>query len=391
MAEKLKIIFVSHTYMGGTYVVGSHHLASQLRKMGHDVLHISTPVTPFHWLNKKTRKENQDRFQLWRKWKSFNRDEVKNIVPLSLFPWKISNKIYRKFKINLTTEMICFPSLKTITDYYEFRDADVVFIDQPNFVGIEKKLEGKVKIYRATDLYSQMSEDDSITIAESQVLSRMHGLIGTSMPVLEHLQSLSLNLPGLLMENGVEYSHFNVQSEEPEDMKAIPHPRAIYIGAMDKRLDVDSLIRLASAKPDLSIILIGRDHLNFAERVSNIKNIYFLGQRSYQHIPYYLNACEIGLLPLSSHESNHGRSPMKLYEYGAAGLAVVSKKSAEIERRKEEFIFLYDNDTEFIRKISEALVYQKKHRKIIKTMVSKHSWEYKTEELMQFVEQISYG
>uniref|UniRef100_A9U6I4 Predicted protein n=1 Tax=Physcomitrium patens TaxID=3218 RepID=A9U6I4_PHYPA len=309
------------------------------------------------------------------------------VIPGCTGLWQVSGRNELSFSEMVELDL----RLKTITDYYEFRDADVVFIDQPNFVGIEKKLEGKVKIYRATDLYSQMSEDDSITIAESQVLSRMHGLIGTSMPVLEHLQSLSLNLPGLLMENGVEYSHFNVQSEEPEDMKAIPHPRAIYIGAMDKRLDVDSLIRLASAKPDLSIILIGRDHLNFAERVSNIKNIYFLGQRSYQHIPYYLNACEIGLLPLSSHESNHGRSPMKLYEYGAAGLAVVSKKSAEIERRKEEFIFLYDNDTEFIRKISEALVYQKKHRKIIKTMVSKHSWEYKTEELMQFVEQISYG
>ena len=108
MAKKLKIIFVSHTYVGGTYVVGSHHLSAQLREMGHDVLHLSTPVSIFHWFNKNLRRTNRARFTLWKRWKEFKDDEVKNIVPFTIIPWKLTNKVFRKFGINLMTNTICF-------------------------------------------------------------------------------------------------------------------------------------------------------------------------------------------------------------------------------------------------------------------------------------------
>ena len=42
----MKIAFLSHTAMGGDFVVGSHHLATALAARGHDVLHMSAPVTP---------------------------------------------------------------------------------------------------------------------------------------------------------------------------------------------------------------------------------------------------------------------------------------------------------------------------------------------------------
>ena len=62
--KKLTIVFASHTFMGGTFVVGSHHLARCLANQGHRVLHLSTPVTPFHlvgWSNAETK----GRFETW--------------------------------------------------------------------------------------------------------------------------------------------------------------------------------------------------------------------------------------------------------------------------------------------------------------------------------------
>ena len=36
--------------MGGNFVVGSHHLATAFAARGHEVLHVSAPVTPAHLL-----------------------------------------------------------------------------------------------------------------------------------------------------------------------------------------------------------------------------------------------------------------------------------------------------------------------------------------------------
>lgn len=388
MTEKLKIIFVSHTYMGGTYVVGSHHLSAQLKEMGHDVLHISTPVSIFHWFNKNLRRTNRSRFTLWKRWKEFEDDEVKNIVPFTIIPWKLTNKVFRKFGINLMTNTICFPRIKTVTNFYGFENTDILLIDQPNFVGIENKINSKVKLYRATDLYSQMTEDEIIINAESKILSSMNGLIATSQPVLDHLSSLNAELPCLLLENGVELLHFDKSTVEPYDLKDIPHPRAIYIGAIDKRLDIASLLELANKEPQVNIIIIGIDNLNVSEQINKVNNIHYLGQKPYDIIPEYLNNCDIGLLPLSNHESNEGRSPMKLYEYAAAGLAVVSKKTYEIARRNEEFVFLYDKNDEISIKFQEAIDYRRQNNNRTKALAKKHSWENKSEELIRFVQEL---
>ena len=46
--REYRIVFASHTVMGATFVVGSHHLARQCALRGHHVLHLSTPLTPAH-------------------------------------------------------------------------------------------------------------------------------------------------------------------------------------------------------------------------------------------------------------------------------------------------------------------------------------------------------
>ena len=46
----MNILFASHTHLQSPFVVGSHHLARQLARQGHNVLHMATPVTPWHLL-----------------------------------------------------------------------------------------------------------------------------------------------------------------------------------------------------------------------------------------------------------------------------------------------------------------------------------------------------
>ena len=55
-----------------------------------------------------------------------------------------------------------------------------------------------------------------------------------------------------------------------------------------------------------------------------LRNVVFEGQVAYEELPAVLHAARVGLMPFIDSRVNRGRSPMKLYEYLAAGLNVVA-------------------------------------------------------------------
>jgi glycosyltransferase involved in cell wall biosynthesis len=162
---------------------------------------------------------------------------------------------------------------------------------------------------------------------------------------LDHVRAMRADLPALLLENGVDCDHFTTPRREPPDLFGIPHPRAIYVGAVDDRFDDRLLHAVASENPATSFIVIGgqtRQHAAGAEG-----NVFYLGQRRYADVPGYLQSSDFAVMPLANNPANQGRSPMKVFEFGAAGLPVVATTTAELRRRDLPFVSLAESKTEF--------------------------------------------
>jgi glycosyltransferase involved in cell wall biosynthesis len=64
------------------------------------------------------------------------------------------------------------------------------------------------------------------------------------------------------------------------------------------------------------------------ERLASLPNICRLGPRPWEVLPVYLWHCDVGLVPYAADDYNAHRSPLKLFEYLAAGLPVVSTNGA---------------------------------------------------------------
>lgn len=244
MMKKLKIVFASHTFIGGPFVVGSHHLAREMTRLGHEVLHISTPITPFHYFFSKN-EINSLRKKASRESRKNRNDFPINYIPFSLVPWKVARKFYSKFGVNLAVTSLSISSMKKYLDEISFSEPDILLIDQPTFIGIEKLISPKITIYRATDLYTEMTGDQTISIAEKDIIGFSDGVIGTSGPVLDYLQKINNRLPNLLIENGVDFEHYTKIESLPHEFASVPTPRAIYIGAIDDRLDLEAFELLA--------------------------------------------------------------------------------------------------------------------------------------------------
>jgi glycosyltransferase involved in cell wall biosynthesis len=128
----------------------------------------------------------------------------------------------------------------------------------------------------------------------------------------------------------------------PAEYSRLKPRRAVYAGAIDNRFGVALLLALARARPDVEFVLIGSGTAVAEIAASRLENVHLLGIRPYADLPAYLQHANVGLLPLNAHPANAGRSPMKFYEYAAAGLPIAASLTPEFARRQEPFVRFFD-------------------------------------------------
>ena len=375
----MKVLFISHTAMGGPFVVGSHQLARAMVRLGHNVLHLSPPITPAHLMLFGNSFE-RTRFKRWLR----GGDEIEgviDVVPASFLSWGVARLLgsgFHKFGNGVKRE-----ALKSL-DHYKFLCPDIVFIDEPRLGYLLDFLNCQRIVYRPTDIYAKLRNDLSIIEAEKAVISRSNAFIATSQPVADHLYELGVTSP-LVMENGVEIEHFMDGLDFDIELELPPKPRAIYAGALDERFGADILDVAAKHNPNVSFLLLGPANGSVQAKLKKHCNVHFIGPVSYNHLPSYLRRSQVGLLPLSAHSSNEGRSPMKLFEYAATGLSVISTATAEISRRKLPFVHLARTDEEFSRLIADAVQTPLPEQYCIES-AKLHSWTNKAQVALDYAQ-----
>jgi len=87
------------------------------------------------------------------------------------------------------------------------------------------------------------------------------------------------------------------------------------------------------AAPHVSFVVIGPYPQRIA-RLSRFPNVHVLGPRPYKDLPAYLQHASVGLIPFRRKGIENfvdDINPLKLYEYMAAGLAVVTTPIGQVE------------------------------------------------------------
>ena len=115
--------------------------------------------------------------------------------------------------------------------------------------------------------------------------------------------------------SSVDRPHFaqarTSRREEPEDQAADPWPRLGFYGVVDERMDLDLLVRLADARPEWSLVIVGPvvkiDPADLPKR----PNLHYLGGKTYDQLPAYLGGWDVALMPFAINESTRFISPTK--------------------------------------------------------------------------------
>jgi hypothetical protein len=287
----MKIILLSHTYYGSPYKVGSHFLFDEFKRLNHEVLHVSTPITPFHRILKFF---TPMRTQLHRL--RFNKRQhiLGSLVPNVFVP--IQSNFCR-----------IFPSRNLIIELSG--KIDLIIIDQVLFLNYAKFFSpGAQVVLRLTDLISKKRELNLIY----RERHRIGKVIVTNKAILENLQILESK--AIVVPNGYpsSLSNFSPSDTERQGM--------IYVGSLDSRIDWN-LVWKISEDPKFEFLHIfghPKPDRDLPDRVS------YLGLATVEETSNLYGYYKYGLLPYEKSPNNICRSPMKLHEYINCGLAVLA-------------------------------------------------------------------
>jgi glycosyltransferase involved in cell wall biosynthesis len=241
----------------------------------------------------------------------------------------------------------------------------IVWLFRPDMADVAGRYGERLLIYHIVDDYLGYADYDveraeEIRRREQALIARADLVLVTSRALLDSKGGINPNTHWV--PNAVDYERFSKAVEEgrePEQVADLCRPRVGYVGAINEKIDIALLSDLAQALPQAAIILVGPVRSNSEAMERNIKtlrersNVHFVGRVPVEEVPCFMNACDVGLLPYRRNAWTQHIHPLKLYEYLACGLPIVS---TDIPAAHEEEGFVcIASPAGFAAAVSEAL------------------------------------
>lgn len=245
-------------------------------------------------------------------------------------------------------------------------------------------------IYDYVDDLEVFEGEPSLISREHQKLVRKADLLLATSERL-HRQVATIRPDALLCPNGVNYDYFakfrrSPDSSIPTDLEAVMatgKPIIGYYGAFARWFDYDLVESVAHNRPDLCFVLIGPDFdQTLPTSLLNLPNICWLGSKDYSDLPAYLHFFSVATIPFKINPITHAVSPIKLFEYMAAGKPTVITPMQESVRYPG--VLVARDAREFAAKLDEALLFKDDPRylELIDSIARENTWAVRAEQII---------
>jgi teichuronic acid biosynthesis glycosyltransferase TuaH len=197
------------------------------------------------------------------------------------------------------------------------------------------------------------------------------------------LQSIAPSGPSAIIPCGLEPGEWIEPRPSPRWFLELPQPRMLYVGTLDSRIDLDAVRAVADAWPQGTVALVGPGAQNprFAE-LRAFPNITVRSSVPREDLIGLVTAADVGLIPHVRSEQTEAMSPLKLYEYLAAGTPVAAIDLQGIDRVCPERTALASTGAEMAEAARRALDRGRWNEASRLAFIAQNSWSRRFERLL---------
>lgn len=235
------------------------------------------------------------------------------------WPW-VRKVLHRLRSRSLLSVLQSYSSLRAIC-----------YVWNPEYQEAVEPLARLPLVYHCYDKYDRYVDASQTVIGRQEAwLARRAALcIAASAKLGEYLDELGARNVHVL-RHGVDTNIFRPGMSMPPRLAEIARPRIGIVARFNEVLDVETLRHIAMQRPDWSLVLVGAAAFSDAakrsrfEEFCRLPNVYLVGARPPREIPHWLNGFDVGLICYDLQTWGPYNQPIKMYEYLACGLPVVS-------------------------------------------------------------------
>lgn len=241
----------------------------------------------------------------------------------------------------------------------------------------------------------------------NQLVSQSDILLTNSVPLQNKIQTKK----SFLISAGY-FSRKNILAlARNKNNKIAQNPSVLFIGTLTWRIDFELLLYLVKSLPKITFIFLHTPLFEFDlsnedkkaqqsckklwEKIKKNKNVveHIVKNQDELSLENDLLHANVGIVPYDMEfEFNHYCHPIKIYDYFALGIPVISPKIRSIEQFEGDYLHFVKNKLEFkekIEKLVELNVNKKIPKKLLKYCLDQ-TFEKKAEEIKDILEDFFY-
>jgi glycosyltransferase involved in cell wall biosynthesis len=215
----------------------------------------------------------------------------------------------------------------------------IYYVWHPEHQEVVEGIVGGPLVYHCYDRYAEYTDVPRGTVEEWErwLVGRASVCIAASRRIADYLRGLGAR-DVLLLRHGIDTAVFRPDASPHPALCGIPGPRLGLIASLTDSIDVRTLTQVARQRPGWSLVIVGGVSFQRAEKRSDFEalcrlpNVHHMGLRPKEEIPTWIAGFDVCLMCYDLASWAPYKQPLKMYEYLACGVPVVS---SDIEAAQE--------------------------------------------------------
>lgn len=254
---------------------------------------------------------------------------------------------------------------------------------------IAGKLGERELIYYCVDEYTAFTGSAALKDIEEKLFRDADLVVVSAEKLYESKRRFNPNTH--IIRHGTDWRHFRTALDPltkiPAEIDNLPRPIIGFHGLLADWVDFELIKKTAQHFNEGSVVLIGKVAVDAEQKIKildGIPNVHLLGRKPYGELPAYCKGFDVAINPFEINELTLAANPLKVREYLAAGLPVVSTDIPEV--RVLDDVLVGVDHADFISKVEDAIRSPKPPVEL-SDAIAHESWEAKIEELRELCRQ----